>query len=115
MHAAVAMRISINRGTPPNYAASLCDTCRHSHIVRGRTQDEELVFCDLAMRSVQITFKVTSCSHYDDQRHASYLQLMHQAWILRPASRGRAAGFVPASELEDEEFGRSFKLPRRNE
>jgi hypothetical protein len=105
------MRIAINRGTPANHAPSLCDSCRHSQIVRGRTLDEELVFCELSMRSVQITFKVTSCSHYDDQRFANYMELMHEAWILRPPSRGRAAGFVPP-ERADEEFTREIRLRR---
>ncbi len=102
------MRITVSRGTPANHTESLCDTCRHSQIVRGRTLDEELVFCDMPTRSAQITFKVTSCTHYDDQRHASYMQLVSQAWILRMPSHDRAAGFVPAAELDDAEFGRSF-------
>jgi hypothetical protein len=107
------MRIVVDRGTPTTHSESLCDTCRHSQIVRGRRLDEELVFCDMPTRSAQITFKVTSCTHYDDQRHASYMQLVHQAWILRTSSRDRAVGFVPATELDDTELARSYGVRPR--
>ena len=89
-------------GTTPQQAESLCETCRHSRIVRGRRADEELVFCDAAMmrHTVRITFKVTSCSDYTDEREPSYQELFHQAWILRPATKRRAAGFVHAADLK---------------
>jgi len=54
----------------------------------------------------RITFKVTSCSDYVDQSVPSYWELMHQAWILRPESGKRPAGFVRASDLRDEEYSR---------
>src|SRR5215510_5091578 len=110
------MRIKIQDGTPIESESSLCATCRCSTIVRGRTLDEELVLCSaLGLRSVQITFKVTSCSDYADRRVPSYLEMMQDAWILRPGSKRRPAGFVRASDLEEEEapeFRSSFTQKR---
>ena len=99
------MRIKVQDGTPIESERSLCTTCRCSTIVRGRTLDEELVLCSaLGLRSVQITFKVTSCSDYADQRIPSYMEMMQDAWILRPGSKRRPAGFVRASDLNEEEI-----------
>ena len=101
------MHIKIHGGTPSDGEKSLCDTCRHSRITRGRRLDEELVVCNAShLRATQIAFKVTSCSDYDDQRVAGYYELMQQAWILQPESRKRPAGFVRASDLRDADFER---------
>jgi hypothetical protein len=98
------MRIKVRDGTPIDGESSLCSTCRCSTIVRGRSLDEELVFCNaLSLHGVQITFKVTSCSDYADSRTPSYLEMMQDAWILRPGTRKRPAGFVRSSELQEEE------------
>jgi hypothetical protein len=103
------MRIKVQDGTPIESERSLCTTCRCSTIVRGRTLDEELVLCSaLGLRSVQITFKVTSCSDYADQRIPSYMEMMQDAWILRPGSKRRPAGFVRASDLKEEEIADDF-------
>jgi len=111
------MRIKVQDGTPIESERSLCTTCRCSTIVRGSTLDEELVLCSaLGLRSVQITFKVTSCSDYADQRIPSYMEMMQDAWILRPGSKRRPAGFVRASDLKEEEapeFCSSFTQKRR--
>jgi hypothetical protein len=108
------MHIKIHDGTPISGDTSLCSTCRSSTIVRGRTLDEELVMCSaLGLRSVQITFKVTSCSDYSDRRLPSYMEMLQDAWILQPGSRKRRPGFVRASELHEEEvFELRSRLPR---
>jgi hypothetical protein len=56
------------------------------------------------MRPVRITFKVTSCTAYIDVSELSYGQLLMQAWILRPGSSRRPAGFVRSSDLTPHEF-----------
>jgi hypothetical protein len=110
------MRIKVRNGTPANDESSQCTTCRHSRITRGRKLDEELVFCGAShFGTAQITFKVTSCSGYSNQSDPTYFELMQQAWILQPGSRGRPAGFVRASDLEDEEFGRHVAKVRRRD
>jgi len=99
------MRIKVHDGTPAGGDTSLCATCRCATIIRGRSLDEELVLCSaLGLHGVQITFKVTSCSDYADRRTPSYLEMMQDAWILRPGSRKRPAGFVRSSELQEEEL-----------
>jgi len=99
------MRVHIDRGTPRHDLEGLCDTCRWSRIIRGRTLDEEIVHCDAShMVPMRITFKVTSCSDYSDNRLPTYHELVNQAWILRPATRRRRAGFVRNSDLEYREL-----------
>jgi hypothetical protein len=101
------MLIKIYGGTRSGSGASLCETCRASRIVRGQTLDEEIVFCDATpMQSIRVGFKVTSCSDYADARQPTYLELLEKAWILTPASKRRPAGFVRASELQEEERAR---------
>ena len=58
---------------------------------------------------VRIRFKVTECSAYVDARLPTYAQLLEQAWILRPTTGRRLAGFVRSSELRDDEFRKDLK------
>jgi hypothetical protein len=100
-----SMRIKVHNGTVSNGESSLCNTCRHSTIIRGRTLDEEIVQCQaVAMRVTQVTFKVTFCSAYCDERLPTYMQMLEDAWILQPGSKKRPSGFVRGSELRDEEL-----------
>jgi hypothetical protein len=75
------------------------------------------VVCDAShFKTMQITFKVTSCSAYSNQTEPTYFELLQQAWILRPGSRRRRSGFVRASDLEDEDIARQMaKMRRRDE
>jgi hypothetical protein len=101
------MLIKVYGGTSVQEAESLCDTCRHSRIVRGRRLDEEIVMCGaIMMGGARITFKVASCTDYLDDREPSYHELFEKAWILRPASRRRPAGFVRAADLDDRDAAR---------
>jgi hypothetical protein len=94
------MRVRVEGGTPLHAGESLCETCRWSRIIRGRTLDEEIVHCDAShMVPMRITFKVTSCSDYSDTRVPSYHELVQRAWILRPGTKRRQAGFVRGSDL----------------
>jgi hypothetical protein len=99
------MHIKVQNGTPSGGDSNLCVTCRCSTIIKGRTLDEEMVLCSaLGLRNVQITFKVTFCSEYNDKRSPSYLEMVQDAWILQPGSKRRPAGFVRGSDLQDEEL-----------
>jgi hypothetical protein len=101
------MRIKIHGGTPVHDDDSLCGSCRNSRVTRGRSIDEEIVMCEASPSStVRVTFKVTSCSDYMDYRVPTYFDLLQQAWILRPQSGKRPAGFVRASELRYEDYQR---------
>ena len=110
------MHIKIRDGTPAHDDTTLCTTCRHSRITRGRKLDEELVFCGAShIGAMQITFKVTSCSAYNNQTEPTYYELMQQAWILQPGSRRRPSGFVRASDLRDEELARYMSEARQHD
>ena len=99
------MRFKVRNGTVANDDSNMCHTCRHSTVVRGRSLDEEIVQCQaLSMRTMRVTFKVTSCSSYSDARQPSYLQMVEDAWILQPGSKRRPAGFVRSSEMTPEDL-----------
>lgn len=103
------MLIKIVGGTPVHEDESLCESCRHSCVIRGRRMEEEIVICRAAVvRALRITFKVTSCTEYVDAREPSYGELFEKAWILRPSSKRRGAGFVRASDLTEGEAMRLF-------
>jgi hypothetical protein len=95
------MRVKVYKGSVHNGADNLCESCRYSTIIRGRTLDEEIVRCDAATMH---PFKVISCSAYFDAGEPSYGQLLQQAWILRPATSKHPAGFVRSTELPPHEF-----------
>jgi hypothetical protein len=106
------MLIKVHNGTPVHHADALCDTCRHGTVMRGRRLDEQIVFCrGVSMEAVRITFTVIDCSDYQDEREPSYHELLSKAWILRPPTKRRAAGFVRASELDAREAARLFADP----
>lgn len=104
-HRRANMRFKVHDGTAPAGASSLCTTCRHSIVTRGQTLEQEIVQCRATpMRAVRVTFKVTSCTAYMDEKDRTYLEMLEDAWILQPATRKRRAGFVRASELRQEEL-----------
>jgi hypothetical protein len=99
------MLIKVYKGTLSHTGQSLCETCRHATITRGHRFEDEIVRCEAQpMTTTFITFKVTECSAYMNSRLPTYAQLLEQAWILRPTSGRRPAGFVRSSELREEEF-----------
>ena len=99
------MRFKVHNGTQSNAESSMCSTCRHSTIVRGCRLDEEIVVCrGLSMKGIRVTFKVSSCSSYSDQRLPTYMELLEDAWVLQPGTKRRPAGFVRGSELRDKEI-----------
>ena len=102
------MRVKIQGGTMCHGEETLCATCVHSTIIRGRKLDEEIVNCNGRGLRVgfRITFRVTSCSDYTDARLPSMMQLMENAWVLRRGSKRRPAGFVHGRDLQAEEIYR---------
>ena len=92
-------------GTVRSDQKSLCSNCRFATIVRGQTLDEEVVHCQSVLtRGMRVTFKVTSCTAHSDVDQPTYMQLLEDAWILKPGSKKRPAGFVRHSELKAEEM-----------
>jgi hypothetical protein len=73
-------------------------------ITRGQTLDEEIVWCQATPTSLlRVTFKVTSCTEYMNEKDRTYFEMLQEAWILQPGSKKRPAGFVKASELRQDE------------
>ena len=98
------MLIKVQGGTPADHGDVLCDTCRHAKTMRGQRIEEHLVFCQgVSYRPVRITFRVASCSEYEDGREPTYQELLEKAWILRPPTRRRTAGFFRVSDLDERE------------
>jgi hypothetical protein len=94
------MRIKVYRGTPPLSGRSLCETCRHSTITRGRRLEEEIIRCEAQSDGTMLVrFAVAECSAYLDATLPNFSELFEKAWILRPRDGKRAAGFVRSSEL----------------
>jgi hypothetical protein len=99
------MLMKIHGGSTRNDHKSLCVNCRFATIVRGQTLDEEVVHCQsVTTRGMRVTFKVTACTSHSDINQPTYMQLLEDAWILKPASKKRPAGFVKHSELKAEEM-----------
>jgi hypothetical protein len=100
------MLIKVYNGTVRHGTKSLCETCRNSTITRGQRMEDEIVRCEAQPMShpVLIWFKVTECSAYADARSPTYSQMLEQAWILKPPTARRPAGFVRSTDLRDEEF-----------
>jgi hypothetical protein len=106
------MLMKVYGGTREQEAQSLCGCCNHSRIIRGHRLEEEVVICDAVFQqALRITFKVTSCSSYSDNREPSYRELLEKAWILRPPSKRRPAGFVRATDLTEPEMREVFEDP----
>ena len=106
------MLIKIHGGTPASHDENLCDSCRHSKIIRGRRLEDFIVFCGaIGMEPVRVTFEVATCTDYTDGREPSYHELLEKAWILRPPTRRRAAGFVRATDLDAREAREVFTDP----
>ena len=99
------MLMKIHGGSTRNDLKSLCSNCRFATIVRGQTLDQEVVHCQsVTTRGMRVTFKVTACTSHSDLNQPTYMQLLEDAWILKPASKKRPAGFVKHSELKAEEM-----------
>ena len=104
------MHLKVYDGTVRSDGSSLCATCRLATIIKGRRLDEEIVQCrGTGLHPARITFKVTACSAYHDDRLPSYMDLLDQAWVLRPASGRKPAGFTRGRDLRDEELAREVR------
>lgn len=95
------MRVNVQDGTVVHSGRSLCGTCCHSTVIRGRSLDEEIVECHISgLQGRRIPFSVTSCTSYADARLPSYMDMVRTAWVLNPyRTKRRAAGFVRGDEL----------------
>ena len=98
------MKVKIRGGTVDHGGPPLCETCRYATVARGRTLQEEVVFCGhMPFTDRRVRFAVTSCSDYSDLRRPSLYEMEEIAWVLRSDPSRERIGFVNARELEEDE------------
>ncbi len=99
------MRFKIYGGTARDDEPSLCLSCRHATIIRGRNL-HEIVDCGrLSQDDSRITFPVTFCSGYSDRRQPTVFQMEQIAWVLRSDATKKPIGFhPPKSQSSDRRF-----------
>jgi hypothetical protein len=78
-------------GTPVGNE-SRCDTCTYARIVKGYSEKERIVHCDLMYPAIRIPFRVAECSDYTDRRLPE-LDAMEKI-ALSVEIKSRPAGFV---------------------
>ena len=83
--------MNILQNTTPR--ESLCYTCRHSHIVRGFTESDELVYCDFGYPTRLVPFPVRECTSYRNRNESDLDDMRDIALFVRP-SKGPAPGYV---------------------
>jgi hypothetical protein len=99
------MKLKVYGGTACHSDDTLCATCTHARIIRGRSLNEEIIDCRIMGYGVlRITFRVTSCSDYTDSRLPSVMEMMENAWVLRKGSKRRPAGFIHGKDLRADEM-----------
>ena len=103
------MGIHMKNGTPL-HGPSLCETCCNAHIERGYRASEELVLCTANSPLRRVRFRVRECTSFVDKNRQTLYEMGKIAWILAPRGPKRAAGFVQASELADENREIELKL-----
>jgi hypothetical protein len=95
------MRLKIQGGTATQTEPSLCLTCRHATVVRGRALRDEIIECDyLSGRNRRIAFSVTFCNAYVDRTHPTIREMEDIAWVLRTDAKRKQVGFTRASDLK---------------
>jgi hypothetical protein len=95
------MRLKLQGGTAREDEPTLCLSCRHATVIRGKNLHDELIDCGrLEGPMRRISFSVMSCSGYEDRRQTSLWHMETIAWVLRTERKSRKIGFVPARELK---------------
>ena len=90
----------MKNGTPIG-SQSRCETCEHSHILRGYRESEEATFCYYATLMV-VPFKVRDCSNFSDKARPNWEQMQDLAIEIRPTPTLKSAGFCAEAESENE-------------
>jgi hypothetical protein len=96
-------------GGTPRGVESLCSTCRAAHRVIGLNM-QTVTYCAALPRSPRVTFPVSECSVYDDQRLPSLDAMRQIAWEVKSRNRG-PVGFAP----DQERMEIVIEPPQRNE
>ncbi len=86
----------VQNGTPDFFGPSLCVTCRNSHIMKGRGQNEELTLCRAGdgMKQLLITRPIVQCSEYENKSTPALWEMQKIAWKFSVDNTNRPAGFL---------------------
>jgi len=103
------MGIHVKDGTAL-FGPSLCESCCNAHIARGYGLNEVVTVCTATSPDHRIRFRVRECTSYTDKQRQSLYEMKQIAWVLAPRGPKRRAGFVPVSELLNEEGEIELKL-----
>lgn len=100
------MKLKIQRGTVTDTGRSLCESCRHSTIIRGHKLDHELTFCTKIRAEYddskgRVPFAVSSCSEYDNKATPELWEMKQIAWRLRTDTSGRKIGFMSPDDWRE--------------
>jgi len=90
--------VHVKNGTPIG-TQSRCETCEHSHILRGYRESEGVTFCYYATL-MAVPFKVRDCSNYSDKARPNWEQMQELAIEIRPSPTLKSAGFCADVEPE---------------
>ncbi|HYZ86292.1 MAG TPA: hypothetical protein VE621_17905 [Bryobacteraceae bacterium] len=95
-----SLRVRIFHGTRSPDAPRLCDTCESGVVLRGASESDEHVFCNLLER--RISTRVVECNRYVDRSAPSLWDMRQIAWILHSDANRRPIGFLTAKDWREE-------------
>lgn len=93
----------------------LCDSCRHSIIMKGAGESEEMIHCEVLPtytvdardnnvtrfhRVGNVPMRVVECSHYLDKNTMTKWEMEDIAWLLK-VSKGEVLGFKPPEKKRE--------------
>lgn len=88
-------KFKLVHGTPDFFRPSLCDSCRESQVMKGRTFNEEITLCHAnGSQPFRILRPVMECSEYDDKSAPSLWQLEKIAWRIDMDNSSKPIGFL---------------------
>ncbi|HZR29562.1 MAG TPA: hypothetical protein VFA71_12365 [Terriglobales bacterium] len=102
--------LKVQNGTPVGNE-SMCTTCRYARIIKGFSESEEIVFCELSYPSFRVPFRVRECTEYDDKRLPRRYDMEKIAYILLSKTAGRDIGFVTPDKYKELEGKDAEVLP----
>lgn len=91
----------VNDGTAAHDQPALCLSCTHVSRVRGTSLDEEFMTCSEigGVFEKRITFKVTSCSSYQDRSRPNLRHMEQIAWSLVTDREKNRIGFLSPTDF----------------
>lgn len=75
------MVIKVQDGT--RGSKSLCASCHYSHIIKGSSDSQEIVYCArITGDSTLVPFQVVECNDYADKSTPALHDMRSVAWVL---------------------------------